>query len=126
MQGSPDAWARAAVTAYHRHKADCIVAESNNGGEMVASVIRQVDAGVPVRLVHASRCKQTRAQPVAALYEQRRGHHVGSFPALEDEMCLWVPGDPSPNRMDALVWAATYLMVDATGPAQTVENPFYA
>jgi hypothetical protein len=126
MQGSPDAWARAAVTAYHRHKADCIVAESNNGGEMVASVIRQVDAGVPVRLVHASRGKQTRAQPVAALYEQKRGHHVGSFPALEDEMCLWVPGDPSPNRMDALVWAATYLMVDATGPAQTTENPFYA
>ena len=126
MQGSPQTWARAAVTAYHRHKANCIVAESNNGGEMVASVIHQVDATVPVRLVHASRGKQTRAQPVAALYEQGRGHHVGSFPALEDEMCLWVPGDPSPNRMDALVWAATYLMVNATGPAQAVENPFYA
>lgn len=126
MQGSPQTWARAAVTAYHRHKADCIVAESNNGGEMVATVIHQVDAAVPVRLVHASRGKQTRAQPVAALYEQGRGHHVGSFPALEDEMCLWVPGDPSPNRMDALVWAATYLMVDATGPAQMTENPFYA
>ncbi len=110
QQGSPNAWAKAAVTAYHRHKADCIVAESNNGGEMVASVIHQVDPTVPVRLVSASRGKQTRAQPIAAIYEQARGHHVGAFPALEDEMCLWVPGDPSPNRMDALVWANTYLM----------------
>jgi phage terminase large subunit-like protein len=126
VQGSPETWARAAVTAYHRHKADCIVAESNNGGEMVASVIRQVDAKVPVRLVHASRGKQTRAQPVAVIYEQQRGHHVGSFPALEDELCLWVPGDPSPNRLDALVWTGTYLMIDDTGPALATENPFYA
>jgi phage terminase large subunit-like protein len=126
QQGSPEQWARAAVTAYHRHKADCIVAESNNGGEMVASVIRQVDAKVPVRLVHASRGKQTRAQPVAVIYEQGRGHMVGSFPAMEDELCLWVPGDPSPNRLDALVWCGTYLMVDDTGPALVTENPFYA
>lgn len=114
-QGSPDTWARAAVTAYHRHKADCIVAESNNGGEMVASVIYQIDPLVPVRLVNASRGKQTRAQPVAAAYEQQRGHHVGNFLSLEDEMCLWVPGDPSPNRMDALVWACTYLMEHQPG-----------
>lgn len=126
QQGSPEQWARAAMVAYHRHEADAIIAESNNGGEMVASVIRQVDPKVPVRLVHASRGKQTRAQPVAVIYEQGRGHHVGSFPALEDEMCLWVPGDPSPNRMDALVWAGTYLMVDNTGPAQIQESPFYA
>jgi hypothetical protein len=128
LQGSPEAWATAAVTAYYRHKADCIVAESNNGGEMVASVIRQVDARVPVRLVHASRGKQTRAQPVAILYEQtqRRAHHVGSFPAMEDELCMWVPGDPSPNRLDALVWCGTYLMVDATGPVTSGENPFYS
>ena len=123
VQGSPETWARAAVTAYHRHKADCIVAESNNGGEMVASVIRQVDSNVPVRLVYASRGKQTRAQPVAVIYEQGRGHHVGSFPALEDELCLWVPGDPSPNRLDALVWAGTYLMLDNTGPIEQGQLP---
>jgi hypothetical protein len=123
VQGSPETWARAAVTAYHRHRADCIVAESNNGGEMVASVIRQVDSKVPVRLVYASRGKQTRAQPVAVIYEQGRGHHVGSFPALEDELCLWVPGDPSPNRLDALVWAGTYLMLDNTGPIEQGQLP---
>lgn len=78
---------------------------------MVAVTIHTVDPGVPVTLVHASRGKQTRAEPVSALYEQGRGHHVGHFPALEDEMCLWLPGDASPNRMDALVWALTRLMI---------------
>lgn len=115
-QGSPEQWARAAVTAYHRHSADAIIAESNNGGEMVASVIAQIDSAVPVRLVHASRGKMTRAEPIAVIYEQGRAHHVGSFPALEDEQCLWVPGDPSPNRMDALVWAATEIMLRGGGP----------
>lgn len=109
IQGSPKTWATAAVTAYHRHRADCIVAESNNGGEMVALTIATVDPHVPVRLVHASRGKQTRAEPIASLYEHGRGHHVGAFPALEDEMALWTPGDRSPNRMDALVWAFTNL-----------------
>ena len=88
LQGSPTAWAAAAVAAYHRHKADRIVAEANNGGEMVAQTIKTVDATVPVKLVHASRGKQTRAEPISAIYEQGRGHHVGSFPKLEDEMCL--------------------------------------
>ncbi len=118
MQGSPKGWATAAVTAYHVHKADCIVAEANNGGEMVALTISTVDPNVPVKLVHASRGKQTRAEPVSSLYalhEERglpiRVHHVGSFPALEDEMCLWTPGDASPNRMDALVWGVTELML---------------
>ena len=109
-QGAPLEWARAAVAAYHRHKADRIIAESNNGGEMVEQTIKTVDPSVPVRLVHASRGKQTRAEPVSAIYEQGRGHHVGSFPALEDEMCLWIPGMASPNRMDALVWGATDLL----------------
>lgn len=122
MQGSPLAWATQAVTAYHRSLADCIVAESNQGGEMVAQVIHNVDPNVPVHLVHASRGKQTRAEPVAARYEQKHGHHVGVFPALEDEMCLWVPGDPSPNRMDALVWAATELM--SNGGMEVVDDPF--
>jgi phage terminase large subunit-like protein len=110
VQGSPLTWAQAAVRAYWRHRADAIVAEANNGGEMVALTIKTVDPTVKVKLVTASRGKQTRAEPVAAQYEQGRGHHVGSFPALEDEMCLWIPGDPSPNRMDALVWAHTELM----------------
>lgn len=121
LQGSPMAWATAAVTAYHRHKADCIVAESNNGGEMVALTISTVDPNVPVRLVHASRGKHTRAEPIASLYEHGRGHHVGSFPALEDEMCLWMPGDDSPNRMDALVWAATELMLGG-GPIELLDT----
>ena len=109
LQGSPNEWARAAVAAYHLHDANSIVAEKNNGGEMVEAVIHEVDKNVPVELVHASRGKATRAEPVAAIYEQGRAHHVGAFPALEDEMCLWMPGDASPNRMDALVWAYTKL-----------------
>jgi hypothetical protein len=109
VQGSPKTWATAAVTAYHKHEADCVVAEANNGGEMVSLTIATVDPSIRVKLVHASRGKQTRAEPVASVYEHKRGHHVGSFPQLEDEMCLWTPGDPSPNRMDGLVWAATEL-----------------
>lgn len=111
VQGSPMTWASAAVTAYHKHKADCIVAEANNGGEMVALTIATVDPDVPVKLVHASRGKQTRAEPIASLFEHGRAHLVGSYPTLEDEMCLWTPGDASPNRMDAMVWAATELML---------------
>jgi len=110
IQGSPDKWARAAVTAYHRHKANCIVAEDNNGGEMVEMVIKQVDSSVTVKRVHASRGKATRAEPIAAISEQGRDHHVGSFPALEDELCLWTVGDASPNRLDAKVWAITELL----------------
>ena len=109
LQGSPLTWATAAVTAYHRHKADRIVAETNNGGEMVGLTIATVDAKARYKPVSASRGKATRAEPIAALYEKGLGHHVGIFTALEDEMCLWTPGDPSPNRMDALVWAATAL-----------------
>jgi hypothetical protein len=122
LQGSPLEWATAAITAYYHNRADRIVAEANQGGEMVSQTIKQVDSKVPVTLVHASRGKQTRAEPVAATYQQGRGHHVGSFPALEDEMCLWVPGDPSPNRMDALVWAATELL--DYGISEMVDDPF--
>lgn len=123
LQGSPLQWATAAVAAYHRHKADAIVAEANNGGEMVSQTILTVDPSVNVRLVHASRGKQTRAEPIAAAYEQGRGHHLGTFPALEDEMCLWIPGDPSPNRMDALVWAATELNLNP-GVVEVLEGPY--
>ena len=119
VQGSPETWAQAAITAFHRHKADCIVAEKNNGGEMVESVIKQavINArakdphlgNVPVRLVWASRGKATRAEPISAIAEKGRDHHVGSFALLEDELCLWQPGDNSPNRLDAKVWAMTAL-----------------
>jgi hypothetical protein len=112
VQGSPKTWATAAVTAYHKHKADCIVAEKNNGGEMVSTVIETVDPKVKVKLVHASRGKQTRAEPISSLYEHDRGHIIGTFTALEDEMCLWEPGDESPNRLDAMVWAFTELLVE--------------
>lgn len=111
VQGSPKTWATAAVTAYHKHEADSIVAEANNGGEMVALTIATVDPSIRVKLVHASRGKQTRAEPIASVYEHGRAHHLGSFPALEDEMCLWTPGDASPNRMDAMVWAFTELQL---------------
>jgi phage terminase large subunit-like protein len=111
VQGSPLTWAQTAVDAYKQYKANIIIAEKNNGGEMVEMVIKQVDRSVLVKPVIATRDKHTRAEPISALYEQGRIHHVGSFNALEDEMCLWVPGDPSPNRMDALVWALTELML---------------
>ncbi len=117
VQGSPDTWARAAVTAYYRHKADCIVAEKNNGGEMVEAVIHQVDPNANVRLVWASRGKAVRAEPIAAIAEQGRDHHVGVFAQLEDELCMWVPGDASPNRLDAKVWAMTELMEMGTSTA---------
>lgn len=122
LQGSPLAWATAAVTAYHVHKADRVVAESNQGGEMVAIVIGQVDSKVPVTLVHASRGKQTRAEPIAAQYEQGRVHHVGDFPELEDEMCLWVPGDASPNRLDACFPAGT--MIETIKGEKAIETIF--
>jgi phage terminase large subunit-like protein len=111
LRGTPDAWGRAAVRAYHLHRADRIVAEANQGGEMVAHVIHTVDPNVPVTLVHASRGKQTRAEPVSALYEQGRYHHVGCFAHLEDQMCQWEPGLASPDRMDALVWGGHELML---------------
>ncbi len=122
-QGSPQEWATAAVTAYHRHKADAIVAEKNNGGEMVEAVIKQVDPNVNVKLVWASRGKETRAEPIAAIAEQGRDHHVGCFPQLEDELCLWTPGDKSPNRLDAKVWAMTELVERVQ--VAFVKNPFY-
>jgi predicted phage terminase large subunit-like protein len=110
---SPDGWASRAVDAYHTHQADRIVAETNNGGDLVERVIRTVSPRVAYRKVHASRGKRVRAEPVAALYEQGRVSHVGSFPDLEDQMCSFTPegNDSSPDRVDALVWALTDLML---------------
>jgi phage terminase large subunit-like protein len=118
MQGSPQAWATAGVTLYHKLKADVLVAEKNNGGEMVEAVIKQVDPSVNVKLVWASRGKATRAEPIAAICEQGRDHHVGTFAQLEDELCQWTPGDDSPNRLDAKVWAMTEL--SQSGPPQMI------
>ena len=121
MRASPNDWASAAVAAYHRHNADMIVAEANQGGDLVENVLKAVDPRVPVHLVRASRGKRTRAEPVAALYEQRRAHHVGFFPELEDQLCSWVPDiGSSPDRLDALVWALTDLVVDRARVAPVV------
>lgn len=112
LRATPNDWGRAAVAAYHKFTADRIVAESNNGGEMVSLTLRTVDENVPIKLVHASKGKQTRAEPISALYEQGRIHHHGFHSELEDQMCSWVPeSGNSPDRVDALVWALTELML---------------
>lgn len=111
----PAAWAARAIDLYHRLGADCLVAEINQGGEMVESVIRSVDPDVPVKPVRARRGKWLRAEPVAALYQQGRIRHAGRFEELEDEMCNFGPGGlsagQSPDRVDALVWAISELML---------------
>ncbi len=117
----PEQWAARAIDLFHRVEADLIVAESNQGGDMVRSVLEQASRDVPVKLVHAKRGKWLRAEPVAYLYAQGRVHHVGSFAALEDEMLdfgpegLSAPGQ-SPDRLDALVWAITELMGSGNAP----------
>jgi phage terminase large subunit-like protein len=110
LHGTPARTMREAVWMFHKHEADCIVAEVNNGGDFVGNAIAAIDPDVPYRAVRASRGKQVRAQPVSALYEQGKIHHIGSFPQLEDELVTWTPEEPkSPNRLDALVWAVTEL-----------------
>ena len=110
---SPSGWATKAVALYRRLKADTLVAEVNMGGEMVRAVLREVDASVPLKQVHATRGKYLRVEPIAALYEQGRVKHVGCFPLLEDEMCDFgldgLSSGRSPDRLDALVWAITAL-----------------
>lgn len=124
MAGTPLDWARQVIAAYHRWKADRVVAETNQGGEMVEAVLRQVDRNVSYRGVRASRGKRVRAEPVVALYEQGRVKHLGAFPQLDDQLCEWVPdvGD-SPDRLDALVWAVTEL-VHISREVQVEPAPF--
>jgi phage terminase large subunit-like protein len=111
IKASPDTWARVAVDAYHRHGADRVIGETNNGGDMIELLLRQVDPSVSFRKVTATRGKLVRAEPVAALSEQNRLHLVGNFPRLEDELTNYTPIAPgSPDRMDAMVWAITELM----------------
>lgn len=108
IQGAPIVWARAVVRAYYEHKADEVVYEANQGGEMVAQTLNTVDA-LPLRRVYASRNKRARAEPISMLYEQGKVRHVGNFWLLEDELCEWEPASSaSPNRLDALVWALTW------------------
>ncbi len=113
---SPDRWARAALEALARHGADRLVAEVNQGGDLVEAVIRQIDPLVPFRAVHASRGKAARAEPVAALYEQGRVRHLRGLGELEEQMCRMTlrgyEGRGSPDRVDALVWAVTELMIE--------------
>lgn len=116
----PAQWAKRAIGLFHRLAADCIVAEVNQGGEMVTTILAEIDASVPVRPVRASRGKYSRAEPVAALYEAGKVRHAGWFRALEDEMADFGPtglsSGRSPDRLDALVWALTHLMLSDRGP----------
>ena len=112
---TPDAWARVAVDAYHRHKADRIVGETNNGGDMIELLLRQVDSTVSFRKVTATRGKITRAEPIASLWEQGRGHLVGGYPVLEDQMANYtIASTDSPDHLDAMVWACTELSAGAS------------
>jgi phage terminase large subunit-like protein len=127
LRGTPDQWARKAVAAYRKWSADCLVAEANQGGEMVERVIRSV-ADIPVKPVRATRGKYVRAEPISALYEQGRIHHVGVLPELEDQMVAFTSADGfgesgSPDRVDALVWAATELFPEIVAPAAAPPRP---
>jgi len=115
---SPEGWAGRAVNAYREFGADRIVAEVNNGGDLVEMVIRTHDRSVSYKAVHASRGKRVRAEPIAALYEQGKVFHTKAFPTLEDQQCAFVPDnyDGSPDRVDALVWALTELMLSPGRP----------
>ena len=115
---TPEQWAREAIGLYRHYNADRVVAEVNNGGDMVEATIRMVDPNVPFTAVRASRGKVARAEPVSALYEQGRMHHVGTFPQLEDQMCAFTSdfdrdaAGYSPDRADGLVWGCTELLVE--------------
>lgn len=126
VKGRPEEWAKKVMHLYRKHGADRIIAEKNNGGEMVESVIRSVDRSAPVKLVHASKGKHVRAEPISALYEQGRIHHVGgNFQKLEDQMCVFSIDNlrdrnmPSPDRVDALVWGLSELFANLTSRRRT-------
>ncbi|MEL6323482.1 MAG: terminase family protein [Pseudomonadota bacterium] len=121
---SPAAWAGRAIAAYHEFGADRIVAEVNQGGELVRTLIAQLDPHVAVKDVRATRGKTLRAEPIAALYEQGRVRHVGAFPKLEDQMTAFtgISSGQSPDRLDALVWALTDLMLGGRTPAPTIRG----
>jgi len=118
---TPDGWARRAVQAYDDFKADKIIGEVNNGGEMVGLTIGTVRPYIPYKAVHASRGKQARAQPVAALYEQGKIDHIEAMPELEEQLVTWTPeSGQSPDRLDALVWAITELFLEEPEPQEEI------
>lgn len=115
---APDKWARVALDAFDEWQADRIIGEDNNGGDMIGTLIHTARPDAPYRSVRATRGKKLRAEPVAALYQQGRVHHVGVFPELESQMVTWTPGDSSPDRVDALVWGCVALdLVASQGAA---------
>lgn len=120
-KGTPEDWAKQVVRMYRKWEADKVIAEKNQGGEMVSSVLRAQDRTLPIKLVHATRGKVVRAEPISALYEQGRIHHVGSHDLLEDQMCTFSvdqvrnSSTGSPDRVDALVWGLTELFEKIAG-----------
>lgn len=125
LQGTPLEWATAVKRSYDAHRADRVIGEVNNGGDLVEVNLRTVDRRISYQSVRASRGKQTRAEPISALYEKGEIHHVGAFPILEDQLCDWAPdsGQKSPDRMDALVWAI-WALTGNRPPTSTVPSPF--
>jgi phage terminase large subunit-like protein len=118
LRGSPTDWGRAVTRAFHEHECDMVIAEINNGGDMVKHVIQGIDPNIPVKVVHASRGKAKRAEPISNLFQQGRAHIVGHLEQLEDQMTTWDHLDPdpawSPDRMDAAVWCMWELMIGHT------------
>lgn len=132
----PAGWGETVVRLFDSLHADCVVAEINQGGDMVGHVVETAARAlhstgerpmpeVSFKTVRASKGKYTRAEPISALYEQKRVHHVGMFADLEDELCTWVPGETSPDRLDANVWGLTELMLGYVGDTEIVENPVW-
>ncbi len=109
QKNTPDGWMREAIRAYYKYEADRIVVEVNNGGDLVEKLLATIDKNVPIRSVRATRGKMIRAEPIAALYEQKKVSHVGIFAKLEEQMCFYIGDGKSPDRLDALVWALTEL-----------------
>jgi phage terminase large subunit-like protein len=116
VHDTPQKWGEAVITAYHKHEANTIIGETNQGGEMVQHTLKTIDPKIPFKAVHSTRGKSIRAEPVSALYEQGKVHHFGTFPELEDELCEWVPGSDSPDRLDAAVFA----LIELEGKTQGV------
>lgn len=124
VHGTPSVWASKVVAAFRGHKANSVVAEINHGGDMVVATLLTEDKYLPVKKVSASRGKFVRGEPIANLYERGLIHHVGNFPELEDQLCTWVPGDDhqrSPDRLDALVWTLSELMLDIKAPRYGID-----
>jgi len=109
MKDTPKKWCEQAIKSYHTWEADRIIGEVNNGGDLVQTVLESIDHEIPYSAVRASRGKAVRAEPISSLYEKGLVHHIGNFASLEDQMCDWMPGEKSPDNMDALVWALTEL-----------------